>query len=88
MSKFGGRCRQGLCGLYIPGSVESECTHQTKRCTKRAVTKRRRRWASLLSFPPKFRPLTWRDAYSLLVNSRFYVNPLKRAKQPFSWAVR
>jgi len=88
MSKFGGGCRQRLCSLYIHSPGESKCTHQTKRCTKRAVPKRRRRWASLLSFPPKFSPLTWRDVYRLLVNFRFYVNPLKRAKQPFSWAVR
>ncbi len=88
MSKFGGGCRQRQCSLYTPCSGESKCTHQTKRFAKRAAPKRRRRWASLPSFPPKFKPLTWRDVYSLLVNSRFYVNPLKRAKQPFSWAVR
>lgn len=88
MSKFCRGCRQRVCGLYVTSSGGSKCTHQTKKCTKRAVPKRRRRWASLLSFPPKFRPLTWRDVYRLLVNSRFYVNPLKRAKQPYCWAVR
>lgn len=88
MSKFGGMCRRRSCTLFTGCFRDSKCTPLAKRSRKTAVSKVQRRWVRTPFCPSNFGILIRRHFCRLFVIVRSHFGHLKRAKTPFSGAVR
>lgn len=88
MGKFDERYRRRTHTLFISCFRDSKCTPLAKRSRMTAVSKVQRRWVRAPFYPSDLGILLRRHFCRLLIAIRLHFGHLKRAKTPFSGAVR